>query len=110
MNKLIILFLTLSIYGCSAPAINQDAADSLPPYTLCKEYKKWSEVYVAGSAMTGYTEKSVTERLNVVYSAIKKGDIDCKAELAIDANDQPKTQSKMVNCFPNQATGGVTCL
>jgi len=44
-----------------------------------------------GSAKSGYLEKSVTERLSVVYSAIQERDIDCKSELSIDANDQPKS-------------------
>ena len=114
MNKIIILLVTLSMYGCAAPTIKQETADSLPPYTLCQEYKNSSKMYVMGSAASGYSQKSVTERLMVVYSAIQERDIDCKSELSIDALDQPKSRSKskskMVNCVPNEATGGVTCL
>jgi len=107
MSRVAITLIALLLVGCAAPSITPETADKLPPYTLCKEYRHWSDIY---AAPTGYSKESILKRLNVIYASVKKRKLDCKSELRNDSKKIAPVRKRPMNCFPNAATGGVTCL
>jgi hypothetical protein len=109
LTKLVVSLAALLLSGCLAPQLSQEQANTLPPFTLCKDYQHWSAIYAAGTKNTLYSESSVRQRLRTLYEAVRANNIDCNKELASDRSVMPNQNTKMITCLPNEATGGVSC-
>lgn len=108
-NTKVICFVCISIFltSCVSPNITKESASKLPPYPLCKEYKKWSDVYAGNTA--DVDKEKTAEKLRMMYEVIKEREIDCNKELLIDIENTKSNKKSIVNCVPNQFTGGITC-
>ena len=103
-----VLFLSgAALLSCASPKITKHEAATLPPYALCKEYKRWSDAYA--SPAVDVDRERTAESLKMLYAIINERNIDCHKELQIDTAKPERKGNSIVNCFPNQATGGITC-
>jgi hypothetical protein len=80
----------------------------MPPALLCKDRAYWVSIYNAAAV----DRASIERRIASLDAAIAERKIDCAVELAgiPEAPNAKAADSKPVNCFPNQFTGGVTCM
>lgn len=107
MKAKIAALAALALTGCAvAPPLTMEQATAMPAIAVCQDYRKWAGFY-NGEAVD---RPSIERRLTVLDSAIKARGIDCVAELAILPPPAESPASRVKNCFPNQFTGGITCL
>jgi hypothetical protein len=102
-----IIISSVALLSCVSPKITKQEASELPPYTLCKEYRRWSDTYASPAA--DVDRKKTAESLKMIYEVISKRNIDCNKELQIEATPSTSEEKSMINCIPNQVTGGITC-
>ncbi len=102
--RAICLIVALSTLGGCQAALSQEEAMLLAPANLCSRYNLWSLRLEYPAASTGYSRESVIARIKVLKAAVESRSIECPTET------HGRNPSRVVNCFPNEVTGGVTCV
>ncbi len=111
MNKILIVLLTILISGC-INSLNQRDLEYMADLSLCEQQKFNSDQLALswGLRAGGRSIESIQSDLKLLSAEITKRQIDCPKILSSSTtNNKVNGKSKIVNCFPNQATGGVTC-
>lgn len=111
MNKILILLFTILVSGCIS-SLDQKNLEYMADLTLCEQQKFNSDQLTLswGLRAGGRSIDSIESDLKLLSAEINRRGIDCPKILSsTGATDKNSRQPRIVNCFPNQATGGVTC-
>ncbi len=103
-NKAVLFVSVLLITACQAPRLTDEEASLLSPETLCAEYNRWSQVLALGPERDLYERDSVVDRVRVLKNEAENRNVVCS-----DVFPQIR-RSGFIHCFPNEATGGITCI
>lgn len=103
--KFVIFPLILLTASCAAPINTADLPD-MPPLALCQSYEKYSRLYTVSEGMGEAHKKAMLTSAKALYSEIEKKDINCQSVML----PPPQKKDGVKNCFPNTATGGISCL